>query len=146
MKNRVELDPEYQFINGYKQFEGDSFTGDGSQVCGYAFTWGWQHYIVKNDCISILIDSDMFFIKDISFEEMMKDHNLAFIPSYRYSQKYSENSRGQIAPRYPWNGLVIADIQHAKSIRVKVGLVYSMDNHVMLVVKVIAISLIIRIN
>ena len=107
---RVELDPEYQYINGYKQFEGDSFTGDGSQVCGYAFTWGWQHYIVKNDCISILIDSDMFFIKDISFEEMMKDYNLAFIPSYRYSQKYSEKSRGQIALRYPWNGLVIADI------------------------------------
>ena len=107
---RVELDPEYQYINGYKQFEGDSFTGDGSQVCGYSFTWGWQHYIVKNDCISILIDSDMFFIKDISFGEMMKDHNLAFIPSYRYSQKYSEKSRGQIALRYPWNGLVIADI------------------------------------
>ena len=40
----------------------------------------------------------------------MKDYNLAFIPSYRYSQKYSEKSRGQIALRYPWNGLVIADI------------------------------------
>ena len=51
---RVDLDPQYQFINGYKQFEGDSFTGDGSQVCGYAFTWGWQHYISKNDCVSLI--------------------------------------------------------------------------------------------
>ena len=107
---RVDLDPELQFINGYKQFEGDSFTGDGSHVCGYAFSWGWKHYITQNDCLSVLIDSDMFFIKDISFQFMMIDHNFAFIPSYRYSQKYSEQSRGQISIKYPWNGLVIADI------------------------------------
>ena len=107
---RVDLDPDLQYINGYKQFEGDSFTGDGSQVGGYAFSWGWKHYITKNDCMSILIDSDMFFINDISLEDMMKGHNLSFIPSYRYSQKYSEHSRGEIALKYPWNGLVIADI------------------------------------
>ena len=108
---RVELDPELQYINGYKQFEGDAFTGDGSQVCGYAYTWGWKHYITKNDCISLIIDSDMFFIKNISIEEMMRNHNFAFIPSYRYSRKYAgEEDRGEIALRYPWNGFVIADI------------------------------------
>ena len=36
---RVDLDPELQVINGFKQFEGDSFTGDGSQVCGYASSY-----------------------------------------------------------------------------------------------------------
>ncbi len=107
---RVDLDPDLQFINGYKQFEGDSFTGDGSQVCGYAFSWGWKHYISKNDCLSLIIDSDMFFIKDICIEDKMKDYNLAFIPSYRYTRKYSDNDRGEIALRYPWNGIVIADI------------------------------------
>ena len=107
---RVDLDPELQYINGYKQFEGDSFTGDGSQVCGYAFSWGWKHYISKNDCLSLIIDSDMFFIKDISIEDKMKDYNLSFIPSYRYSRKYSDSDRGEIALRYPWNGIVIADI------------------------------------
>ena len=108
---RVDLDPEYQFINGYKQFEGDSFTGDGSQVCGYAFTWGWQHYITKNDCISVIIDSDMFFVKDISIEEQMEGYNFAYCPSYRYSSKFqSFEDRGQITLKYPWNGVVIADI------------------------------------
>ena len=107
---RVDLDPQYQFINGYKQFEGDSFTGDGSQVCGYAFTWGWQHYISKNDCISLIIDSDMFFIKDISIAEMIEGYNLSIIPSYRYSRKYSDGDPGEIALKYPWNGIVIADI------------------------------------
>jgi hypothetical protein len=107
---RVDLDPQYQFINGYKQFEGDSFTGDGSQVCGYAFTWGWQHYISKNDCVSLIIDSDMFFIKDISIEEMIKGYNLSIIPSYRYSRKYSDGDPGEIALKYPWNGIVIADV------------------------------------
>ena len=107
---RVDLDPQYQYINGYKQFEGDSFTGDGSQVCGYAFTWGWQHHISKNDCVSLIIDSDMFFIKDISITEMIQGYNLSFIPSYRYSRKYSDGDSGEIALRYPWNGIVIADV------------------------------------
>ena len=52
----------------------------------------------------------MFFIKDISIEDKMKDYNLSFIPSYRYSRKYSDSDRGEIALRYPWNGIVIADI------------------------------------
>ena len=60
--------------------------------------------------MSLLIDSDMFFIKDICIEDKMKDYNLAFIPSYRYSRKYSDSDRGEIALRYPWNGIVIADI------------------------------------
>ena len=108
---RVDLDPELQFINGYQQFAGDSFMGDGSHACGYAFSWGWKHHISKNDCVSMIIDSDMFFIKDISIEDVMEDNNLAFIPSHRYSSKYQdEENRGSIALRYPWNGVVIADV------------------------------------
>jgi hypothetical protein len=48
----------------------------------------------------------MFFIKDVSIVDIMKEYNFAFIPSYRYVRdEYKE-----IAFRYPWNGLVIADI------------------------------------
>ncbi len=108
---RVDLDPELQVINGYRQFSGDSFMGDGSHACGYAFSWGWKHHITQNDCISLIIDSDMFFIKDISIEEMMEGYNLAINPSYRYGSKYQdEDNRGSIALKYPWNGIVIADI------------------------------------
>ena len=59
----------------------------------------------------MIIDYDMFFIKDISIEDKMKYYNLSFIPSYRYISKYqSEDNRGSIALQYPWNGVVIADI------------------------------------
>ena len=108
---RVELDSQLQYINGYKQFEGESFTSGGSHACGYAFSWGWKHHICKNKCISMIIDSDMFFIRDISIENMMNDYNLAFVPSYRYNQKYiDEHNPGKIALQYPWNGIVIANI------------------------------------
>ena len=108
---RVELDPELQFINGYKQFEGDSYVSGGSHACAYSFSWGWKHYISQDDSISMIIDSDMFFIKDISIQNLLEDHNFAFIPSYRYHSKYqSEDNRGSIALHYPWNGVVIADI------------------------------------
>jgi len=108
---RVELDAELQFINGYKQFEGDSYVSGGSHACAYSFSWGWKHYISQDDSISMIIDSDMFFIKDISIQNLLEDHNFAFIPSYRYHSKYqSEDNRGSIALHYPWNGVVIADI------------------------------------
>ena len=108
---RVELDPELQYINGYQQFEGDSYVNGGSHACAYSYSWGWKHYVSKDDGISMIIDSDMFFIKDVSIEKLLGDHNLAYIPSYRYSSKYhSEEDRGSIALRYPWNGIVIADI------------------------------------
>ena len=108
---RVELDPELQFLNGYKQFEGDSYVSGGSHACAYSFSWGWKHYISQDDSISMIIDSDMFFIKDISIQSLLEDYNLAFIPSYRYYSKYqSEDNRGSIALHYPWNGVVIADV------------------------------------
>ena len=108
---RVELDRDLQYINGHKQFEGESFVAGGSHACGYSFSWGWKHHISKNDCISVILDSDMFFIRDVSIQDVMSDHNLAIIPSYRYSSKYrSEESRGTIALQYPWNGVVMADI------------------------------------
>ena len=145
---RVDLDPELQFINGYQQFTGDSFMGDGSHACGYAFSWGWKHHISKNDCVSMIIDSDMFFIKDISIEDVLGDHNLAFIPSHRYSSKYQdEENRGSIALRYPWNGVVIADVPNMPNpSELKWGLGMIKDNHVMLEEKDISIFLIIKIN
>ena len=108
---RVELDPELQFLNGYKQFEGDSYVSGGSHACAYSYSWGWKHYISQDSNISMIIDSDMFFIKDISIQSLLEDYNLSFIPSYRYHSKYqSEDNRGSIALHYPWNGVVIADI------------------------------------
>ena len=105
---RVELDSELQHLNGVKMFDGDSYT-NGNNACAYSFTWGWKNYIVKNKCLSIIIDSDMFFIRDMDLIDEMKDHNFAFVPSYRYHEQYkSPENPGKIAFKYPWNGIIFA--------------------------------------
>lgn len=105
---RVELEPEFQYMNNQKMFEGDRYL-NGNIACAYSYTWGWKKFICKNDCLSVIIDSDMFFIKDISFVEMMEGYNFSYIPSYRFNRNYQdENDRGEIAFVYPWNGFVMA--------------------------------------
>jgi hypothetical protein len=103
---RVELDPELKYLNGIKMFEGDSYL-NGNNACAYSFTWGWKNYIANNDCLSIIIDSDMFFIRDISLNDEMEGYNFAFVPSYRYLEQYKNpENHGKIAFKYPWNGIV----------------------------------------
>jgi hypothetical protein len=107
----VELDPNLKYINGYLQFENESFVLGGSYACSYAFTWGWKHYISKNNCISVIIDSDMFFIREVSFSEMMKGYNFSFVPHYRHLSHFQdEDNPGEFAFSYPWNGIVISDV------------------------------------
>lgn len=107
----VELDQELKYINGYLQFDNNSFVLGGSYACSYAFTWGWKHYISKNNCLSVIIDSDMFFIREISFYEMMRGYNFSFVPHYRHLSHFkSEEEPGEFAFSYPWNGIVVADI------------------------------------
>jgi hypothetical protein len=105
---RVELDSELQYMNNQKMFDGDRYL-NGNIACAYSYTWGWKNYISKNDCLSVIIDSDMFLIKDVSFVEMMEGYNFSYVPSYRLTRNYKdENDRGEIAFVYPWNGIVMA--------------------------------------
>jgi hypothetical protein len=104
---RVELDPEFQILGGYKMFEGESYL-NGNVACAYSLTWAWKKHIINNNYLSIFIDSDMFFIKDISFEEKMEGYNFGYVPSYRLHSMYKdENDRGSIAFKYPWSGLLL---------------------------------------
>lgn len=103
---RVELDPELKYLNGIKMFEGDSYL-NGNNACAYSFTWGWKNFVAKNDCLSVIIDSDMFFIRDISLNDEMKEYNFAYVPSYRYLEQYKNpENPGKLAFKYPWNGIV----------------------------------------
>jgi len=104
---RVELDPELQVLGGAKMFDGDSYV-NGNTACAYSLTWTWKKHIINNDCVSVFIDSDMFFIRDISFEKEMEGHNFGYVPSYRYNSFYQdENNRGEVAFTYPWSGLIL---------------------------------------
>ena len=87
---KVELDPELQYMNGEKMFEEDRYL-NGNIACAYSYTWGWKNYICNNDCLSVILDSDMFLIKDVSFIKMMEGYNFSYVPSYRYNEKYVKN-------------------------------------------------------
>lgn len=105
---RVELDPDLKYLNGIKMFEGDSYL-NGNNACAYSFTWGWKKYIANNNCLSVIIDSDMFFIRDISLNDEMEGYNFAYVPSYRYLEQYKNpENPGKLAFKYPWNGIIFA--------------------------------------
>ena len=97
----VLLEDEFQYFNGYLNFDKNSPNKypNPNFACSYPIMWLWERYITEDESISVIIDSDMFFIKEISISEMMSGYNCSFIPHYRDSMKIG----------YPWNGFVIVD-------------------------------------
>jgi hypothetical protein len=57
---------------------GDNLQQPNIRNCN-AVQWAWDHYIVKHDGPVLLIDSDMFPIRPFSAEEILKDHDLAYV-------------------------------------------------------------------
>jgi hypothetical protein len=49
------------------------------------------------NCINVIIDSDMFFMNDININDLMRNHNFAFIPQYRGDAQ---------EVFYAWNGII----------------------------------------
>lgn len=96
---KVSLDDEYKFMNGEKHFENGKYPNP-NLACAYPIIWAWQKIITEDNSISVIIDSDMFLIKDVSILEITKNYNFSFVPHYR----------GNMEIFYPWNGIVIADI------------------------------------
>lgn len=96
----VRLDDDLRILNNQEQFRNGAYT-NGNTACSYPFTWAWKNYVVKDTNIAVLIDSDMFLCKDVSFNEIMKDHNFAYVPSYR----------NDCTLKYTWNGLVFVKPQ-----------------------------------
>ena len=99
MSIKVILDDEFKFMNGENHFENGKYCNP-NLACAYPIIWAWQKIITEDNSISVIIDSDMFLIKDISILETIKDYNFSFVPHYRENMEIF----------YPWNGIVIADI------------------------------------
>ena len=96
---KVELDPSMRIMHGEVQFDGNRYANP-NVACSYPTQWVWKNYMLKNDCLTVNIDSDMFFIKEVNIEEMMSGYNFGFVHAYRNNHKV----------HYPWNGFFIADI------------------------------------
>lgn len=95
----VQLEPEFQVLNNRLLYNNGQYIG-GAAACAYSLSWAWQHYISKENCIIVVIDSDMFFCRDISITDTMNGYNFAYCPSYRKNHTV----------KYPWNGIIFADI------------------------------------
>lgn len=97
----VRLDEEFRIINNEVQYTYDGAYINGSTACSYPCTWIWKNYICKDQGLSIIIDTDMFLCKEVSFTKMMEGYNFAYVPSYR------DNS----TLKYTWNNLIFVKPQ-----------------------------------
>lgn len=95
----VELEPEFKILNNRVLYDNGQYVG-GAAACAYSLSWAWQRHISKENCIIVVMDSDMFFCQDISIIDRMNGYNFAYCPSYRKNHEV----------KYPWNGIVFADI------------------------------------
>lgn len=73
-----------------------SYFSGGSYIMGWSLNWTFHRFIRwEKDTIHVLIDSDMFFIKDINFNEFLGDNDMCAV----------HQRRGEID--YLWNGIVV---------------------------------------
>lgn len=77
-------------------------------ACAYPLKWVWPE-VCKNDKdnLAVIIDSDMFLCKPISFNDELGEKDAAFIIQYRGPQK--ERTEALVA--YPWNGICIFNVE-----------------------------------
>lgn len=69
-----------------------------AQICAYGIHWAYHRFMRwpwEKDTIHVILDSDMFFIKDFNFNEYLGNNDIAAI----------HQRRGDI--EYLWNGFVI---------------------------------------
>jgi hypothetical protein len=72
----------------------------------YPIIYTFKHYLTDEPKICI-IDSDMFFIQDINFEELMADKDVAYIPQYRDNNNL----------KYMWNALVCLNFERNEKLK-----------------------------
>jgi len=57
----------------------------------------WQKHLKYEKELLVLIDSDMFFVRSLSINKLMKHYDVAFVPNYRGND---------FRAFYPWTGLM----------------------------------------
>lgn len=97
----IKFDDSLRVLNNQLMFNNNQYT-NGVAACAYSLSWAWKNIISKDSGISVIIDSDMFLCKDVSFTSLMDGYNFAHCPSYR----------NNFSIMYPWNGIVIADTKN----------------------------------
>ena len=75
--------------------------GNVCETVAFSMNRIWEQELRKVSGILVIIDSDMFFVRDVRMETLMHGHDIAFVPSYR-GQKFEVC--------YPWTGLMFFNL------------------------------------
>lgn len=98
----IQKDPDLiktiQSYNGENPFNSQGTYANPGIACGYPLTWAWKHYISKTDNMTVIIDSDMFFMQSENITQALTEHDIIYMPQ----------SRGKI--EYMWNGIVYLNL------------------------------------
>lgn len=72
-----------------------------SRTVARNLNWITKNYIKHQKDIVVVIDSDMFFIKQISIMDLIGEHNFVFVPAYRGPE---------FNVLFPWTGLMFFNL------------------------------------
>lgn len=76
-----------------------TFVSGAARNCAWGIHWAYHRFFRwQKDTIQVIIDSDMFLIKDVNFNEYLGDNHIAAVRSIN---KYDSEIQ------YLWNGFVI---------------------------------------
>jgi hypothetical protein len=88
----VKLLERLRVTHGETNYTGDNRYTNPNLACSYPLIWTFNEYL-SNEEILCIIDSDMFFIKDIDIEKEIYGKDIIYIPQYRNpSVKYIWNA------------------------------------------------------
>jgi hypothetical protein len=109
----VKKDTAFVTMAGEKAITWWGSYTNANLACAYPLSWYWHTMCEENkNNIIIVIDSDMFLCKDISFNESIASYDAAFITQYRGLQHVRKDS----LVTYPWNGICIFDTEKIPAI------------------------------
>ena len=110
----VKKNPRLNLIGGQKAISWLGSYNNPNLACAYPIKWAWEKMCDDNkDKIFIIIDSDMFLCRPLSFNEELYDHDAAVMLQYRGPTQNRENA----AVTYVWNGICVFDTDKIENIK-----------------------------
>lgn len=97
----VDIQKDWDVINATNRI-GPMINGyaNPNVACSYPIIWTFKKYISDQEKVCI-IDSDMFFMEDINFEDLMGDKDVVCIPQYRANHSI----------KYYWNAFICLNLK-----------------------------------
>lgn len=87
-----------QSYNDSLVFNKNNIYSNANIACAYPLCYAWENFISKNNGLISIIDSDMFIINKINFNNLLKNNNMYFILQ----------GRGHVS--YMWNGIFFCNL------------------------------------